>query len=192
MACAERWTCPNGDSVVIPAAPRLGLYKQPDPYLKDSSGKRWCRTGMVYGDCEDHLLPKITPDGPLRWEAGGMNPGPRKPPVVQPALPPRPPLTMKGLDPMHLGALETSPVTVWVAEGGACSMPSLAGMVVFGLLGAHAAHRSRRAAGAMDGVFGSWLGCAAASALGLTGGISTLASLAGAYYAARVFDGSGR
>lgn len=172
----------------------LGTYRPPPPKppIVDRRGKRWCSTGMVYGECEDHLLPQFNADGPLRWEGGGHSPTPRKPPVVTPAAPPPVappgrPVALRGL-----GEASQGPVVVWVDDGSACSMPTLAGMIAFGLLGAHAARRGRGAAGAMDGVFGSWLGCAAASAMGLTGGISTLASLAGAYYAAKVFDGSGR
>ncbi len=170
----------------------LGTYRPPPPKppIVDRNGRRWCSTGMVYGECEDHLLPQGTPDGVLRWEGGGLTPTPAKPPVVTPAAPP--PAVPSGRPVALRGLGEAPAVTVWVAESGACSMPSLAGMIAFGLLGAHAARRGRGAAGAMDGVFGSWIGCAAASALGLTGGISTLASLAGAYYAAKVFDGSGR
>lgn len=165
----------------------LGTYRPPPPPTPrvDARGRKWCSTGMVIGECEDHLLPYGGADGPLFWDSE-MAPRPTTPAAPPAPPPPRPPVALRGV------GSDLPPVVVWVDDSSACSMPTLPGMIAFGLLGAHAASRSRRSAGAMDGVFGSWIGCAAASALGLPRAASTILSLVGAYYAAKTFDGAGR
>lgn len=70
---------------------------------------------------------------------------------------------------------------------GACSLPTLPGFVIFGALGAAASGRRDRVEGAVNGIFGGWLGCALARAMGVrTEGASALITMAGAYWVARI------
>lgn len=161
----------------------LGLYSPPPKWDMDSRGKLWPRSGMTkYGPngepCWDHCGWLNGPDMSPVWFGDNSDPVKPHPATPPPASPVRP-VTLRGLG----GA----PVVVWDDETTACSMPTAMGFLLFGSVGAYAARRGKAAQGAMNGVWGSWLGCAAASAIGIRPGpLATALTVAGAYYAARI------
>ena len=60
----------------------LGTYRPPvrRPII-DQNGRVWPDLGLVRGECEDHLLCPLGPDGPLIWESEMKKPRPMLPPT---------------------------------------------------------------------------------------------------------------
>lgn len=162
---------------------------QSQPWMGiDRYGNPWFRTGMVRGECDQHWFP--TGDTSGYWEGGEVGPPDSPYAPKQPTNVPQPTSTaMRGLSgctPCLLSGVD-EPAPTW--RDSECSLPTLRGIVVFGAIGALAARRGRRVAGAMDGVFGSWLGCAAARAMGLSDTASSVLTFAGAFFSARIYEG---
>ena len=134
------------------------------PFIVDRNGKRWPNLRYVRGQCEDHWLPQGSwIDGPMRWESEKRPVPVTKPPVV----------SLRGLPSGFTPS---------------CDLPSPTGLAPYGAAGAPATPR-RRTAGALNGLWGGWVGCAVSRAIGAGDAVSLALTLGGAYFVSKTFGG---
>lgn len=132
--------------------------------MRGADGRPWLRLDYTRGQCDDHWLPNGSWDGPMGWESD------RRPRPVPVASKPR----LRGLDEFP-GFTES------------CDLPTLSGLGLYAAAGA-VANRRRRARGALDGLWGGWVGCAVARAIGAGSSVSRVLTIGGAYLVAKTFS----
>lgn len=137
-------------------------------YVTDRSGRRWPNLQYVRGECEDHWLPRASwIDGPMLWDSQMRPKGPTA-------------VALRGVPEGELAFMRSAGFTP------SCDLPSLAGLAMYSAAGALATPR-RRMQGALNGLWGGWVGCAISRALGVGDAMSVVLTLGGAYFVARTF-----
>lgn len=150
----------------------LWPYSSPPPgYVQDGRGKLWPRTGLVGRDCEWHDC--WDPMTGASWPTRETPPPP--PPVKR---------TAGALRGIRLGNDVVTPAPA--GFDAMCSLPTLSGLIMLSAIGVFFS-RGRAIAGAMNGAFGGWLGCAAARAIGAGDVVSVALTFGGAALSAKTF-----
>lgn len=141
------------------------------PLTTQHGGRAWPNLDIVRGQCDDHLIPcNSWVDGPVEWESDRLRRTRQRPPA----------LSLRGVPSGELEFMRASGFTP------SCDLPSVSGLALYSVAGALATPR-QRVKGALNGLWGGWVGCALSRALGAGDFTSTVLTLGGAYFVARTF-----